>query len=548
MLSIILDRAFLAFCGLALFTRLLLQPSLNKIESLGQEHIATLLNNLVLFVIAFLFILKKTALGENIRFPKTFWPLALLCLLASISFFYSIDAPSSLLYSFDLWASFFFMLVLVNLLSSMISVEIIVGVLIALVAIASANAVYEYLVILPKVLAQARNGIPAGDRGILQLLNSHRTPTLFEWPNILAGFLVMTLPLTIAFLVSMRSYVIKFLLGIVILVALYALFLTMAVSSWISLLAAAMIYFLMLKRHSFTPQVKTWGILIIFLIVIITTFTVVKKMTLPGLNSITTRQQYLNSSWQLIKLHPFLGSGWRSYGIASIPFTANTNGLSYFTHNSYLQIWTELGIIGLIVFLVFLWMLCKDALALIGQEQEKNLWLVCAVIAGIGGCAVDNLFSYTMLKPQVALFWWVLCALLIVLKENLEPLACLLKKQGVWKILFLIMTLAGGVMTARIAQAEYDFFTAVHDIHSGTQYARAEQLCREAKKLDPWDKKYDLARAYALFCLFNSNPDLHTLQLAREAALSTEGQVSLGFERDTLLNRINDILKNSDRH
>ena len=62
MLSVILDRFFYVFCGLALLSRLLLQPSLNHLETLGQEHISTLLNSLIIFIITFLFLLKKTVL------------------------------------------------------------------------------------------------------------------------------------------------------------------------------------------------------------------------------------------------------------------------------------------------------------------------------------------------------------------------------------------------------------------------------------------------------------------------------------------------------
>jgi len=72
-------------------------------------------------------------------------------------------------------------------------------------------------------------------------------------------------------------------------------------------------------------------------------------------------------------------------------------------HNSYLQIWVELGLIGLIVSLVFsgvygrtpwclVWTLWRTPLA--GRRPDGRY----------RRCMVDNLFSYTMIKPQVALY------------------------------------------------------------------------------------------------------------------------------------------------
>lgn len=538
MVSMVLDKIFLALCGLALLIRLLLQPSLHNFGAWGQENIATLVSNLTLFIIVFLFILKKTALRENIRFPMVLGPFVLFCLLANLSI-YSIDAPSSLLHIFDLWASFFFVLVLVNLLNSVIFIEIIVGIMIMLMVIVAGDAVYEHLVILPKILT---NALPGADRGNLQLFYSHRTATLFGWPNLLAGFLVMTLPLTMAYHAHRRRLAIQILMGIITLLSLYALFIALTISSWIGLLAGGTIFFLILKKRAFTPHEKMGAIFILLFIGLILIFTFYRKLSLPGVSSVVARQQYLLSCCYLIKLHPFLGSGWKSYGIASAAYIKDSNERSFYAHNTYLQIWTELGIIGLIVFLSFLWRLWKDALVLFHERYRRFHWLAGAMIAGIVGCIADNFFSFTILKPQVSLFWWVQCALVICLKENLAPSACVLKSQNTWKKLILMVTLAGMVILVFFTWAEYDYSIAVNNISQGGQYEKADILCREAKKLNPWDKKFDLVRAYALNNLFTQNFDIRTLQQAYDAALRTEGQTSLGFEREWIIKKIRNNL------
>jgi hypothetical protein len=276
--------------------------------------------------------------------------------------------------------------------------------------------------------------------------------------------------------------------------------------------------------------------------IILIAFFFSQKMNLPHGNSLNARWQYFTSACCLIKLHPILGSGWRSYGIANVPFIKNINGRSDFVHNSYLQIWAEIGIFGLMAFLSFLWLLGKDSIKLFDERHHQNCWLAGAIVAGIVGCMVDNLFSYTMIKPQVALFWWVLCALAISLKENLITRTPALKNQMLFKKIFLVLTIVGGIMTVRLTLAEFYFFTAVDNIHRDMQYEQAELLCRKAHGLNPWDKKFDLARAFALYGSFAQSHDIHTLLLAREAALLSEGQISLGSEREAILKNINDAL------
>lgn len=538
MLSKTLDKIFLALCGLALLVRLVLEPSLTVFEALGQEKVAALASNANVFALSFLYILKKAALREPVLFPRTLWPLAAFGLAGGISILYSVDAPSSVLASSDLWAAFFFVLVLADLLGRNAgAIEAFCGMLVALMAVAAAEAAYEYLVLLPQVVVQNSGGAPA-TRTLLQLVHSHRTPTLLGWPNVLAGFLAMTVPLAAAGLAPARRPATRALNAAAALLALYAMFLTMTVSAWLGLGAAAATLYLALKGRPLSRREKTAWLAAALLLAAVIAFTAFRKMTLPGVSSADARQQYLHSALSLIRLHPFLGSGLRSYGIANTPYIRDIHGRSAYAHNSYLQIWAELGAAGLAVLLWFLWSLWHDARAVMHERHRGQRWLAGGIIAAIAAGLVDNLFSYTMLRPQVSLFWWVLCALLIALRQRLEPENGGPKSQAAWKILFTAMTLAGLIMSVRLAQAEAWYSTAVSYINSGTRHEAAERLVRQAKSLNPWDKKYDLARAYALYGMFFRDRDPRTLELARSAALASNGQMSLGAERENIIRKI----------
>ncbi|HWQ61921.1 MAG TPA: polymerase, partial [Negativicutes bacterium] len=73
----------------------------------------------------------------------------------------------------------------------------------------------------------------------------------------------------------------------------------------------------------------------------------------------------------------------------------------------------------------FLTLMCGHArLALAVAESATNRWvggLMLGVLAAIVGLAVNGFTDYVMFNPQVAMLFWLLCAITVVVCLNGYP-------------------------------------------------------------------------------------------------------------------------------
>lgn len=107
---------------------------------------------------------------------------------------------------------------------------------------------------------------------------------------------------------------------------------------------------------------------------------------------------------QAIKDNP-AGYGPGSAGFSSIK---NEKQRVIFTENYYLQVGREAGVLGLLLFLVIIFMVAKRLL--IRFKNTRNL-LILSVIASFAGLAVSNLFAHIWFNETVAYTWWGLASL-----------------------------------------------------------------------------------------------------------------------------------------
>jgi len=119
-------------------------------------------------------------------------------------------------------------------------------------------------------------------------------------------------------------------------------------------------------------------------------------------------------SWQVIKAHPLLGTGLRSYQTAVAPYhTATWMEIFPHPHNIILMLWIETGILGL---LSFIW-ICATWFMVIrrqtapqlrsGQTDGRRLlWLVPLVVI-----LAQGMVDMPYFKNDLAVQFWILAAL-----------------------------------------------------------------------------------------------------------------------------------------
>lgn len=117
------------------------------------------------------------------------------------------------------------------------------------------------------------------------------------------------------------------------------------------------------------------------------------------------RVRFYRESVENIAAHP-LGTGPGTSGLASIRNNVQGTRLN---ENYYLQIATEVGIIGLMLFVAILVLV---AMQLYSVHMQGD-WLAAALLASFAGLAFTNLLVHIWATEAVAYTWWGLAGLLI---------------------------------------------------------------------------------------------------------------------------------------
>ena len=114
-----------------------------------------------------------------------------------------------------------------------------------------------------------------------------------------------------------------------------------------------------------------------------------KEYTLP-MFSFLGRLNYWQAALELIKMHPFKGVGLENFNLVK----------SRYAHNSCLQIWAEMGILGIIS---FLWLI----IAMLKSYKKQDPCIVTAWVVFL----IHNFMDFTFFLPEVSLIWWVILGL-----------------------------------------------------------------------------------------------------------------------------------------
>jgi len=136
----------------------------------------------------------------------------------------------------------------------------------------------------------------------------------------------------------------------------------------------------------------------------------------------------------MINDYPLLGSGLGTYAFHTLTYQAEffsmgnnrdiyPHGMAVQAHNEYLQLWSELGIIGLALFLWIIFAYYRNVFINIRNINEKQQATVISLTGGITAVLIDAIFGFPLqLATSISLFWMFLglstCQISVTLKEK----------------------------------------------------------------------------------------------------------------------------------
>ncbi len=211
----------------------------------------------------------------------------------------------------------------------------------------------------------------------------------FVTPNILGGYLAMIIPL---------AFTHKNKIWLIISIS-FALLLTQSLGVFLSLFLALSLYF-----YSESGLDKRRIILLFGLSAIIGVFFILRSLTykqhLQPIFSTTMRLGYWKDTLEMINASPLTGVGIGNFNLIQ----------SRYAHNSYLQIWAEMGILGIVSILWLIVAVFKSLFKNIGKPPDKKL-ITGLIIANVV-FLIHNFIDFSFFLPEVSLIWWVLLGLL----------------------------------------------------------------------------------------------------------------------------------------
>jgi len=269
---------------------------------------------------------------------------------------------------------------------------------------------------------------------------------LFGNVNYFAEYMIVPLPLAISLFFTVQNRTHKILLLVGILAMGGSLIFTFTRGSYLAIGISSIFMFLLYLSNQgkgFIKEYKKIFILVLALIILVTFLfvlpnplnksgTVISKI--KGRISISQFTQDYSlkrriAIWKftemIIKDHPILGSGLGTFKYNSLNYQAKffeqgenrrfyPHGFADKVHNEYLQLWAELGIIGLGIFLWLIIAYFNYGIKLLKRMKDKyKQGMIIGLMGSIVAVLVDGIFGFPLHLPATIVLFWLVLALTI---------------------------------------------------------------------------------------------------------------------------------------
>lgn len=249
-------------------------------------------------------------------------------------------------------------------------------------------------------------------------------------PNNYAELLILTLPFYAAVIFNSKSMLKRLVFIVLLLPPLLGLFTTGSRSSWIALVIS-IIVLVFFKEWRLIPLVIILGVLAFPLLPYISP--TVYKRVLTIFNSNDTSIGYRGLIYQTIE--PMFKDFWLTgvglgAGVESAPFMKILQRYSLYylqksvpggyvttpphTHNLFLQIWIEVGFMGILTFIWFIFRLFKKCmLSIFNKVNDSIRHIFMAGLAALSGILVMGVPEHVWFYPRIMLFFWVIVGIML---------------------------------------------------------------------------------------------------------------------------------------
>jgi O-antigen ligase len=260
----------------------------------------------------------------------------------------------------------------------------------------------------------------------------------FVNPDFLAGYLLMTVPLTAGLLIVAKTPAMKLLAVTGFILQAACLIVTFSRLGFAALTFSLILFGLLLLRSGAAGRSNRKAILLVFVllagVVVVAGGPLLRRLLASGGESYSA--QFRLYTWRgtarMVAANPVLGTGVGSFETAYQPYAV----VSYtqHAHNGFLQLAAETGLLGLLLFIAGIAMTIWSALRVLFRKVEppieesvapaamshpfESRALLAALVAGFAAAVLHNLFDSDFYTPANAFMFAAVCGLILSLSRS----------------------------------------------------------------------------------------------------------------------------------
>ena len=270
--------------------------------------------------------------------------------------------------------------------------------------------------------------------------------------------------------------------------------------------------------------------------------------------SINTRLLIWRATFRMIKDRLIFGSGIGTFRMNYLDYQAqllkeNPNYIKYYAkageaHNEYLQMWAELGLIGLGLFLLIFYFIYRSIFKFFKRKEDtQDKLIVLSLITGITCFMIHSLFSFPLHVPVLGSIFFIIVGLTTAYAEDYNVLeSCatdkMIKKINlsinpkikiiIFLILFIMMLLLIDGLVIKPYIAEIYYSKGIINNEKGS-YIDAASNFEYAAQLDPFNGRILHASGTSYFNLMIYDKGENILQRTKKYIVDVNTYDNLGL-------------------
>jgi len=274
---------------------------------------------------------------------------------------------------------------------------------------------------------------------------------LFGNVNFFAEYLIIPLPIAVSLFFATQNKLKKILLLIGIIVMGTSLTVTFTRGSYLSFgvsLIFMFFLFLISRGKNFIKKNRKIFIIILAILIVVTFLfvvptplnksgTVISKIKsrisvtqLTQSSSIKRRIAIWKFTVLMIKDHPLLGSGIGTYKYNTLKYQAEffeqgenrslyPHGFADKAHNEYLQLWAEMGIVGLGIFIWLIISYFSCGLKILRKiKDEYKRGIIIGLMGAVVAVLIDGIFGFPLHLPATIILFWIALGFTVAFGES----------------------------------------------------------------------------------------------------------------------------------